>query len=136
MFSDQARETMMAAVPRLLQGIAAAHGLEVDVDYRVGGRVLVNDEDHTGFAQTQITELFGGGRHTAMTQPLGGSEDFADVLAQVPGSFINLDATPLAGDRGEFNHSPRAVFDDSVLADGTALYTQLAVERLARLAAR
>ena len=29
--------------------------------------------------------------------PLGGSEDFADVLAQVPGSFICLDATPLGG---------------------------------------
>ena len=56
------------------------------------------------------------------------------MLAQVPGSFINLDATPLTGDTGEFNHSPRAVFDDSVLADGTALYTQLALGRIAELA--
>ena len=134
MYSDKSRETMMTAVPRLLKGIAAAHGVEVDVNYHVGGRVLVNDDDHTIFASEQITELFGDERHTAMTQPLGGSEDFADVLDQVRGTFINLDATPLTADRGEFNHSPRAVFDDSVLADGTALYTQLAVARLTQAA--
>ena len=33
-FSDASRERMMTAVPVLLKGIAAAHGLEVDIDYR------------------------------------------------------------------------------------------------------
>ncbi|GAA4364546.1 M20 metallopeptidase family protein [Paeniglutamicibacter cryotolerans] len=136
MYSDASREKMMVAVPRLLKGIASAHGLEVDVDYRVGGRVLVNDQENTTFVQEQIIELFGEDRHLAIANPLGGSEDFADVLAQVPGSFINLDATPLAGDQGEYNHSPRAVFDDSVLTSGTALYTHLAFSRIGELAAR
>ena len=109
MYSDASRERMQAAVPRLLKGIAAAHGLDVDVNYVVGGRVLVNDDGHTSFAEREITDLFGDDRHAALATPLGGSEDFADVLAQVPGAFINLDATPLTGDAGEFNHSPRAV---------------------------
>ena len=30
------------------------------------------------------------------------------------------------------NHSAHAVFDDSVLADGTALYAELALRRLAQ----
>ncbi len=34
-----------------------------------------------------------------------------------------------------FNHSPYATFDDGVLADGAALYAELAVSRLAALAA-
>src|SRR5690349_18802619 len=33
-FSEENRQRMMDAVPRLLKGIAAAHGLEVDVDYQ------------------------------------------------------------------------------------------------------
>lgn len=136
MYSAAAREKMMVAVPRLLKGIASAYGLEVDVNYIVGGQVLINEQENTNFAQSAIHELFGAERHIAMTKPLGGSEDFADVLAQVPGSFINLDATPLTGDTGEFNHSPRAVFDDSVLPSGTALYTHLAVSRLSELSAR
>lgn len=136
MYSQQSRTKMQRAVPQLLQGIASAHGLEVQVDYIVGGRVLVTEQENTDFAIGRIAELFGTERHVAMAKPLGGSEDFADVLEQVPGSFINLDATPLTGDTGEFNHSPRAVFDDSVLPAGTALYTDLAFSRLAELSAR
>lgn len=133
MYSAEARTKMQSAIPRLLKGIASAHGVEVDINYHVGGRVTVTDEAHTNFAAEQITELFGAERHHRLAAPLGGSEDFADVLAQVPGSFICLDATPLgAGPDAAFNHSPRATFDDSVLVDGTALYTQLAMGRLAR----
>jgi amidohydrolase len=135
MYSAEARAKMQSAIPRLLEGIASAHGLDVDISYQVGGRVTVTDEAHTTFAAQQITELFGSERHHRLTSPLGGSEDFADVLSQVPGSFICLDATPLtAGPDAAFNHSPRAAFDDSVLVDGTALYTQLAVGQLSRLA--
>lgn len=135
MYSDEARTKMRSAIPRLLEGIASAHGVEVDINYHVGGRVTVTDEARTAFAADQITELFGAERHHRLAAPLGGSEDFADVLARVPGSFICLDATPIAGGPdAAFNHSPRAAFDDSVLVDGTALYTQLAVGQLAQLA--
>ncbi|MBT2552515.1 amidohydrolase [Arthrobacter sp. ISL-5] len=136
MYSDEARTKMQSAIPRLLKGIASAHGLDVDINYHVGGRVTVTDAAHTAFAAEQIHELFGAERHHSLPAPLGGSEDFADVLARVPGSFICLDATPLGGGPdAAFNHSPRATFDDSVLVDGTALYTQLALARLAQLAA-
>ena len=33
------------------------------------------------------------------------------------------------------NHSPRAFFDDGVLADGAAVYAELALRKLAALAA-
>lgn len=134
MYTPAIREQLQRIIPRLLRGIAQAHGVEVEIDYQVGGRVLSTDEENTIFAERQIQEMFGADRHVAMVQPLGGSEDFADVLAQVPGSFINLDATPQQGDLGEFNHSPRAVFDDAVLSSGAALYAQLAHSRLAELA--
>lgn len=135
MYSAEARTRMQTAIPRLLEGIASAHGLEVDVNYHVGGQVTVTDEAQTAFAVDQITSLFGSERHHRLAAPLGGSEDFADVLAKVPGSFICLDATPIGGGAdAAFNHSPRATFDDSVLVDGTALYTQLAVASLAQLA--
>jgi hippurate hydrolase len=73
-----------------------------------------------------------------MTQPLSGSEDFSRILAEVPGSFICLSAADPEADHrtAAFNHSPFATFDDNVLADGTALYAQLALTRLAELAAR
>ncbi|GAB4098129.1 M20 family metallopeptidase [Sinomonas halotolerans] len=135
MYSAESRTRLQSAIRRLLEGIASAHGVDVDITYHVGGRVTVTDEAETDFASGQIADLLGEARHFRMAAPLGGSEDFADVLAQVPGSFICLDATPRGAEGPTaFNHSPRAAFDDSVLADGTAVYTQLAVNRLARSA--
>jgi hippurate hydrolase len=53
----------------------------------------------------------------------------------VPGTFIGLSAVPRGVDHAAspFNHSPYATFDDGVLADGAALYAELATQRLAAL---
>ena len=57
------------------------------------------------------------------------------MLAEVPGTFVGLSAVAPGGDpaTSPFNHSPYATFDDGVLADGAALYAELAVSRLAAL---
>lgn len=61
------------------------------------------------------------------------SEDFGAVLAQVPGSFFWLGTanpqTPYA--QREWNHSPLARFDDSILGDQAAALASIAFERLA-----
>jgi amidohydrolase len=136
-FSEEARQKMMATVPRLLQGIAAAHGLDVDVDYQQEYPLTVTDEDETHTAEKVIAGLFGGSRLSRWATPLGGSEDFSRVLAEVPGTFIGLSAVPEGTDHttSPFNHSPYATFDDGVLADGAALYAELAISRLAALTA-
>ena len=40
MYSAEARTKMRSAIPRLLEGIASAHGVEVDVDYQSETRSL------------------------------------------------------------------------------------------------
>ena len=126
----------MTAVPMLLKGIAAAHGLEVDVDYRHEYPATINDDDETRTAERTIENLFGSSRLSRWATPLSGSEDFSRVLAEVPGTFIGLSAVAPGADHTTtaFNHSPYALFDDGVLSDGTALYTELAVSRIAALA--
>jgi hippurate hydrolase len=134
-FSDAHRERMQSAIPRLLEGIAHAHGLDVDVRYEAEYPLTVTDQTETEFAETAIAELFEG-RHARLPQPLSGSEDFSRVLAEVPGSFIGLSAVPAGADpaTSAFNHSPFATFDDAVLTDGAALYAQLALAKTAQLA--
>ena len=136
-FSDASRERMMTAIPVLLKGIAAAHGLEVDVDYRSEYPLSVTDEDETHTAEKTIQKLFGDSRLTRWATPLSGSEDFSRVMAEVPGTFIGLSAVAPGADHTStpFNHSPYATFDDGVLSDGAALYAELAVSRIAALAA-
>ncbi len=130
-FSDAQRARVAEVLPRVVRGIAAAHGLTVDAQYTQEYPVTVNDADETDFAAGVVERLFDG-RHTRWARPIAGSEDFSFVLQQVPGTFVGLGAAPVGADlaTAEFNHSPRAVFDDGVLADGAALYAALALERL------
>ncbi|MCA4134708.1 M20 family metallopeptidase [Arthrobacter sp. M4] len=136
-FSEESRLRMMESVPRLLRGIAAAHGLDVDVDYRNEYPLTITNHDETTTAEHVIGEMFGGERLARWATPMSGSEDFSRVLAEVPGTFVGLSAVAPGADHSTspFNHSPYATFDDGVLADGAALYAQLAVSRIKTLTA-
>ncbi|MHA7141085.1 M20 metallopeptidase family protein [Arthrobacter sp. Sr33] len=136
-FSEANREKLQHVIPRLLAGIAAAHGVEVTVDYSTEYPLTVTDDDETVRAESVVADLFGSERYSRMAQPLSGSEDFSRILAAVPGSFVFLSAATPGSDplKSAFNHSPYATFDDNVLGDGAALYTQLALARIAELAA-
>jgi len=134
-FSRANRDRAEDVFPRVVRGVAAAHGLDVEVEYTRDYPVTVNDEAETAFAGTVIEDLFGDRRHLRWPRPLSASEDFSFVLEQVRGTFVGLAAPPEGADllAAEFNHSPRAVFDDGVLADGAAVYAALAIERLDQL---
>ena len=86
------------------------------------------------FAEQTVADVLGEGRYISAPNPLTGSEDFSFVLDQVPGAFLMLGACPPDVDpfSAAFNHSAEAVFDDTVLADGAAMYAELALRRLAR----
>lgn len=131
-YSAASRDRMTEAAPRLVRHIAAAHGLEADIEYVHEYPVTVTDRDETAHAEAQVGALFGADRYLTMPQPMSGSEDFSRILEAVPGSFLFLSAvTPGVDPSGSpFNHSPYAVFDDGILADGAALYAQLAISRL------
>ncbi len=132
-FSPQARERLREVVPRALHGVASAHGVDVDVDYRSQYPLTINDVDQTQFAEQVIRDVFDDHRYAPLAEPMKASEDFSRVLDEVPGSFIGLGATPRGVNphTAPFNHSPLAQYDDAVLPDGAALYAELALRRLA-----
>jgi amidohydrolase len=131
-FSAQARARIMSAAPALVHQLAAGHGLSADAEFLEGYPVTINDSAEFGFAEQTVRDVLGEGRFVAAPNPLTGSEDFSYVLEQVPGAFVILGAVPAGADlvTAPYNHSAEAVFDDDVLADGTALYAELALRRL------
>lgn len=135
-FSPQARSAVQDAAPRVAQQIAAAHGLTATAEFRDGYPVTINDAAELAFAEQTVADLLGDGRYITAPDPLTGSEDFSYVLEQVPGAFLMLGACAPEADpfSAPFNHSAEAVFDDAVLPEGTALYTELALQRLAQAA--
>jgi amidohydrolase len=133
-WSPAAREAIKDAAPRLARDIATAHGLMATADYEDGYPVTVNDADEVAFAEQTVADALGPGRFVTAPNPIPGAEDFSYVLAEVPGAYLMLGAVPSSANplTAPFNHSAAAVFDDAALPDGTALYAELALRRLAR----
>ncbi|MFM2352343.1 MAG: hypothetical protein RL096_824 [Actinomycetota bacterium] len=135
-FSKENSERIRKFVPELLEGIAKAHGVTVEVEFHPATKVLMNAPEAIDRVETVIDEAFGAGRYWSMEHPIAGGEDFASVLDAVPGAFIFMGACPHSVDhlQAATNHSNKALFDDSILADGAALLASLAFDALNRAA--
>jgi len=133
-YSSRSRSALAEQVPRLIRDIASAHGLGVDVEYSDEYPVTVNDAGEAAFAGETIAAVFGRERGETAQFPITGAEDFSFVLEEVPGAFVFLGACPPDRDpeTAPTNHSALATFDDAALAEGTALYAELALRRLAQ----
>lgn len=131
-FSRESRGRLTAELHRVVRGVAEAHGLTATLEQSLAYPVTVNDHGEAGFAGNVIKATFGAERFFELPRPLPASEDFAYVLEQVPGAYVALGACPGDAATAEGNHSAGALFDDSVLVDGAALYARLALCRLAK----
>ncbi len=129
--SRESRARVQQEIERVARGIAAAHGLDVDIDYRLGYPVTVNDDTEYARARQAVVDLFGPDRFSELANPELGAEDMAFVMELVPSAYFNVGACPVddylaAPD----NHSPRAAFDDAILPDAAAWLAEMAVRRL------
>lgn len=128
--SEETRSAMRERITRLATGIAAAHGLSAEVEYGFGYPVTVNDQDEFDFARQVVVDLFGEDRWADMPNPELGAEDMSFVLNEVPGAYLFVSACVGDPSRADANHSPRAAFDDSVVADAAAFLAEVALRRL------
>lgn len=137
-FSDENFHKIRSESKRLIESIAHGFGLEAEVEFSDSSRVLKNDATAVARVERVIGELLGADRFMPMPEPIAGGEDFASVLAEVPGAFVFLGASPADHDPAEaaFNHSSKAVFDDAVISDAAALLAALAIDTLDEAAAK
>ncbi len=114
-------------IEELVQAQAKSFGVRAEVVFRGGYPVLVNTSVETEFATRVGVELVGSERVVARTEALTGSEDFAFMLEQVPGSYLfigNGDAST-GGHGACMVHNPGYDFDDSNIAVGSAYWVHL-----------
>jgi len=132
-FSEAVHAIVPSRIERLCEGIAAAHGLTVTVDYRRGYPVTSNTAGEVDRAAGVVRGLFGDEAFLTAAQPISGSEDFSYVLREVPGAYLGLGATPVGDDpsTAAYNHSAQARFAEEALAVGPAVLAGLALDRLA-----
>ena len=135
-FSAENSAKMPKLVTELLESIASAHGVSVEIEFHPSTKVLMNDAKAIDRVEAVVAETFGPNRYTDLPTPIAGGEDFASVLEAIPGAFVFMGACPDDIDpaTAATNHSNKAMFDDSVIPDGCALLAALAFDALEQAA--
>ncbi|WP_298461865.1 M20 family metallopeptidase [uncultured Cellulomonas sp.] len=133
-FSPEQHAVIPDRLIRVVEHIAAAHGLTADVTYVRGYPVTVNDPGEVARAGRVTSALLGEAAFQTAPRPVSGAEDFSYVLEQVPGAFVFLGATPPGADPASapYNHSAHARFDDDAVPVAAAVLAGLALDRLAQ----
>jgi hippurate hydrolase len=117
-------------ITELVHAQAQSYGISADIDYQRGYPVLVNHLAETDFARDVAEELVGADKVVRQGRALTGSEDFAFMLEEVPGSYLLIGNGDGTGDgHGAcMVHNPGYDFNDKNVAIGSAFWALL-VER-------
>ena len=119
----EVRDLLQARITELVSAQAQSLGVSARIDYRRDYPVLVNTPAETEFARQVATDLLGGDQVVRQGRPLTGSEDFAFMLEQCPGSYLMIGNG--AGEGSCMVHNPGYDFNDAILPVGAAFWSQL-----------
>lgn len=118
-------------IEEISKGVGSALRCEVEVEFFDYCPCVVVDQEVSRCTQQYMTELVGAENVALVKEASNGSEDFAFVSREVPAVNMNL----VTGSREDGYllsvHNPKSSFDDSVLWEGSAAYTYVAMRWLA-----
>ncbi|NED94341.1 amidohydrolase [Phytoactinopolyspora alkaliphila] len=131
-FSARTRDEAHRQLRSVAEGVAAAHGLRVELEIVQGYPVTINDAAFSATVREVAAALLGEQRSAELAEPLMGAEDFSYVLERYPGAMAFLGACPPGIDpqHAPANHSNLVVFDEAALSSGVAMYAGVALDRL------
>ncbi len=131
--SAATRAKLHDGLPRLAQGIAAAHGASATVEIIPGFPVTNCDGRAVALGETVTKRLFGEDAWQTLANPIMGAEDFAYVLEKVPGAMFFLGVAEQGTDWRACCglHSTHMHLDESAMARGAALHAAIAERYLA-----
>ncbi|MDZ4311517.1 MAG: M20 aminoacylase family protein [Cypionkella sp.] len=124
-FKPEVRDLMQARMRAICAGAAQGYDMTIDVAFREIFDVLINDLNLSDAWTQAAADILGAEQVSNQSQPVTGSEDFADMLQLVPGAYGNLGhagTVPL--------HNPGFVLDEGILPVGASIYARLIERRL------
>ena len=122
-FRTAVRDQIEAAMARLADGIAAAHGVQAHLDYRRGYPPTVNTTREAALCAEVARHVAGEANVHTDLPPSMGAEDFAYMLHEKPGCYAWIGNGLGAG--GCMLHNPHYDFNDSILPLGVAYWVEL-----------
>ncbi len=127
-FNPDLRALVRKRFHEIVEGHAAAYGVQARLDYDWGYPATVNDPAKTAFAAEVAREVAGAALVDAAAGREMGAEDFSYMLEARPGAYLFMGTGPGAG-----LHHPAYDFNDEAAPIGASFHARL-VERAQPLA--
>ncbi|MBT4628032.1 MAG: amidohydrolase, partial [Rhodospirillales bacterium] len=126
--NQDVRDMIKQRMSDICDGLAAAYGATIKLDYEEGYPALINHPYETDRAVLAAKAVVGEGNVNAEQPPTMGSEDFAYMLEARPGAYILLGQ----GDENNVHqlHHSHYDFNDEILAIGASYWATLAEQEL------
>jgi len=122
---EEVRDLAETRLKQIVNGLVAAHGAEVDINFNRNYPVTYNHATETGHAVRIAGEIAGAANVNAEIDPMMGGEDFSYMLNARPGAFIFIGNGDTAG-----LHNAAYDFNDETIAHGISYWVRLAEQRL------
>ena len=123
-FSKEMASMVRQRMKELTDGMAKSYGVEIDIENQEIFDVLVNNEDLSREMLNIASEVVGTENVAIRPNVIAGSEDFADMLKEVPGAYCNLGhggTVPL--------HNDGFILDENILPIGASIYAKIIEKR-------
>ena len=128
-FNQQVREHAKRRFIEIVNGICATFGGHADIEWTTEMAPTINDPAVTPELLGYIRELVGEENMAEVPASMG-SEDFSEVLLNVPGSYLNLSFGSKEEGYLFGGHHPKIRHNEDALPIGSAIYAQVAIEWL------
>ena len=129
-FSDDVMQLIGKNMARVAEGVAAGFGAKAKTDFRVIFPPTINNAKEADYAAGICAEIVGAESVKRDPALIMASEDFAFMLNEVPGCYINIGNGD--GEGACEVHNPNYDFNDKALPYGASFFAKLVEKRLAK----
>jgi len=131
-FRDDVRQTIRRRIHEVCAGMEAVYGVRIELEYRTGCAPTVNTPHEAEVAARALVSILGEAALIRDNPPTAGGEDFADMLAVVPGAYAHIGSGKGPDDPGL--HHPAYDFNDDILPIGASYFAALVEDQLRQTA--
>lgn len=123
-FDPAVRDELERRIRLVAERQAESYGMTATVAYERSYDATINHKAETDFVRDLATRFAGADKVVDLARPFMGSEDFAYMIKERPGTYFFLGAKSSENDRSL--HHPGYNFNDDLLPIGAAFWTELA----------
>ena len=119
-YDKAVKEMVEARMRAIVDGTAAAYGVEAEMIYEHGYPATVNTPENAAFAADVARKVVGEANVIDNIPKVAGSEDFSYMLEARPGAYLFVGAGEGAG-----LHHPQFNFNDDIASIGASFFAEL-----------